>query len=166
MRKWIIAMAIAATVIAGTPAWAHQADPVRQAERAGRWLQLEPQQVAELAHFITETRLQRRAQRQALKPALLAVLNQAQKAQLAELMLNQELRLPRRAGSDGEAGLQRLQEALQLSPAQVAELRSRRDQHRAQNQALLDQRRRQLAAIVGAENAAKLEQRMARKRQR
>ena len=166
MRKWIIAMAIAATVIVGTPVRAHQADPVRQAERIGRWLQLEASQVAELAHFITESKLQRRARRQALKPELLAVLNQAQKARLAELMLNRELRLPRRAGSDGEARLQRLQQALELSPTQVAEIRSRRDQYRAQNHALLTQRRQQLAAIVGAENAAKLEERMARRRHR
>jgi len=164
MRIWLkpLTLLVAAALASG-PLLAHSTDAVTRAERAGRWLQLNDTQVQQLAHFITDTQLQRRQRMDALRPELLAVLNESQKARLAELMANRELRLPQ--GKDaGEERLSRLQEVLGLSPAQVSELRTRAERIRAENQHLIEQRRQQLVAIVGSENAAKIEQLIARRR--
>ncbi|MCB1605889.1 MAG: hypothetical protein KDI71_02785 [Xanthomonadales bacterium] len=166
MRNWIILSATWLLLAASQPSLAHRADPVQQAQRAGRWLQLEPQQVQQLAHFLTDLRLERQARRQLPKAELLAVLDQSQKARLAELMLNRQWRQLRAGTADQGDRLDRLQQALNLSPAQVAQLRNRADQLRAENQQLREQKRQELVAIVGAENAARLEQRMAQRRTR
>ena len=164
MRSWLKPLTLLITAaMASGPLLAHPTDAVTRAERAGRWLQLDDTQVQQLAHFITDTQLQRRQRMDALRPELLAVLSESQKARLAELMVNRELRLPR--GKDaGEERLSRLQEVLGLSAAQVSELRTRGERIRAENQHLIEQRRQQLVAIVGSENAAKIEQLIARRR--
>ena len=164
MRTWLkpLTLLVAAALASG-PLQAHPTDAVTRAERAGRWLQLDDTQVQQLAHLITDTQLQRRQRMDALRPELLAVLSESQKARLAELMVSHELRLPR--GKDAaEERLTRLQEVLGLSAAQVSELRTRAERIRAENQSLIEQRRQQLIAIVGSENAAKIEQLIARRR--
>jgi len=159
MRTFTVVLAAA---LAATPVLAHQNDAVSRAERAGRWLQLEQTQVDQLAVFITQTQLQRRDRARAIRPEILAVLDQAQKARMAELMLTGELKLPRRGNP--EARLARLEQALGLSSAQVDQLRSRSERLRAQNQALKEQRKRELVAIVGSENALKIGQRVEQRR--
>lgn len=166
MRPWLkpLTLLLAASLVSGT-AVAHSPDPATRAERAGRWLQLSDAQVQQLAHFLTDVQLQRRERAAAMRPELMAVLNEGQKARLAELMVSRELRLPR--GTDAsEARLSRLQEALDLSAAQVADLRARAERLRVENQGLREQRRQELAAIVGSENAARIEQRIEGRRGR
>lgn len=164
MRTWLKPLALIwAATLASSPLLAHSTDAVTRAQRAGRWLQLSDTQVQQLAHFITDTQLQRRQHLNALRPQLLSVLSETQKARLAELMVNHELELPR--GKDAiDERLAKLQEALGLSAAQVSELRQRAERVRAENQSLIEQRRQELIAIVGSENAAKIEKLIARRR--
>ena len=166
MRPWFKPLTLLlATTLASGAALAHSPDAATRAERAGRWLQLNDAQVQQLAHYLTDVQLQRRERAAAVRPELVAVLNEAQKARLAELMVSRELRLPRGADA-AEARLSRLQEALGLSAAQVADLRARAERLRVENQGLREQRRQELVAIVGSESAARIEQRIERRRDR
>lgn len=160
IRLTSLALLLAVT-LASSPLLAHNVDAVSRAERAGRWLNLNDAQVQQLAHFITDVQLQRRQRGAVFGSQLIAVLTEPQKARLAELLVNRELNLPRGAQA-ADARLLRLQQALGLSAAQVANLRDRGENLRDQNQSLRQQRH--LVAIVGETNADKIEQRIERRR--
>lgn len=166
MRNPLLILALLAALLAAPPLAAHAGDPVTQAQRVGRWLQLDHNQVEQLAVFFTQTKLQRQTRRQAIKPELLALLDQAQKARLAELMVSRELRMPRRGANSDQARLDHLRQALSLSPGQVNALQQRMDALRAENQQLRAQREQELAAIIGVDNANRLIERLEQRRAR
>lgn len=142
------------------PAQAHQPDPVRQAERAGRWLDLDAAQVQQLAHFLTDTRLQRRQRLGELRAELLAVLSDQQKLRWLELRGE-----PRPQG-DLEQRLAHWQVALNLSPDQLAQVRARIERNREQARQGRELRYAELERIVGVEQAQRIRERLAQRRAR
>lgn len=142
------------------PAQAHQPDPVRQAERAGRWLNLDDSQVQQLAHFITDTRLQRRQRLGELRAELLAVLSDQQKLRWLELRGE-----PRPQG-DLEQRLAHWQAALNLSPDQLAQIRTSIERSREQARQGREQRYAELERIVGVEQAQRIREHRAQRRDR
>ena len=154
LRLLSTALTLSLSMLVAMPAAAHQPDPVRQAERAGRWLQLDPQQVEQLAHFFTDVRLQRVSRRSDLRDQLLAVLTPEQRIRW------QELRGQGPRWQDVDMGLEeRLswwQSALDLSQSQLAQIRQQLQQARSQAQQTRAQRRAELEAIVGTDKAQRI----------